>query len=192
MSEHSENAGVPLPNGNRGGIMEPMYQYRFRVIFMCDIGCAVDGEQDLIIDTVLTRNITYVKTDFLKKYIEIGIRQPLHGSDVMNKIWEVVQTKKQEIYLDALNGKNTPTMTMTVHGSRVVEHSFTLSYGDEGFVEHKLLFEFDGITTHSKCVWEKQLERWFEEKNTSHVDDSTVMSPKEALASISTDIFYHM
>lgn len=87
---------TPSSGGERMGVLRPLLQYRFRVLF------GDEGMNDLF--TELTQHVVYCKMDMKNKTLNIRLRQPII-SGVFHMIELFIRHRKY-IFVEPMNGGN--------------------------------------------------------------------------------------
>jgi hypothetical protein len=122
---------------NRGGIIMPIYSYRFRVTFAFP---DVDGY-------LLTQNLVDVTTDLKNKCISLNIRQGIVGEQ-----WQVIDSVArmnggwqpwESLQLDFMDGGNDNTYhSLLFNGVKCEEHTFRMDYALSDVATHKFKLSY--------------------------------------------------
>lgn len=142
----------PPSDGERMGIIQPAFRYRFRVLF---------GEHTTNSALAsLTQQVMNFKIDMKNKTATVQIRQPV-TLGVFNAVKHLTK-HSHSLYVERLNGANTETHS-TIHfsGCECSEHSFDFDYKceKEDFVAvHDLVFTYADIHEEEPIDWSAHKE----------------------------------
>lgn len=129
----TENIGVPLENGLRGGITFPLEQYRFRLSECPEY---------------ITKNVESVNFDLVGNKISISVRSTVLPEDFSAAL-RFSQTKLFRIVM--LDSKTYPIFCLQPSGLKCSAHQFGLSYGKSGCAKHEYEFEFTSLDVYEFC-----------------------------------------
>lgn len=134
--------GVPLTDGSRKGIIQPLVQYRFRVVDCADS---------------ITQNTTSISFDFAKKELDFVIRATVLSSDMVDVM--DFASRAGKLRIEALDGTDKGVIFgLVFHGLQVMSHKFAFDYASSEVANHEFKITYASMSTHEPKQAEAQSE----------------------------------
>ncbi len=132
--------GVPLTDGSRKGIFQPLVQYRFRVVDCADS---------------ITQNTSRITFDFAKKELDFVVRGTVLSSDMIDVM--NFAARAGSLRIEALDGTDKGIIFgLAFHGLQVVSHKFAFDYASSEVANHEFKITYASMTTHEPKQLEEQ------------------------------------
>ena len=138
MPETLSKYGVPLGNGERKPILQPLSAYRFRVVDCPD---------------EITANTEVVLINMVKKTITMDVRCTVLAESM---IAALKFASSRMFTIELLDGTTVPLYGLSPMGLKLVDHQFKLDYKDSSYAVHHYEWSFESLET---LVDEKTADR---------------------------------
>jgi len=140
-------------DNNRIGVLSPLLQYRFRVLF------GHEGTTDLY--SLLTQQVVYCKTDMSNTTLNIRLRQPIIPGvfSMLNKFIDRSSRYGQTIFVEPMNGTNDAAIcTLEFHDCKCTKHSANFDYSEGGILFHDMEFSYRYMSEYQPVDWAARVD----------------------------------